>query len=155
MTTIHPSVPQYVENLDDEQEPPPTPIGFRIRGRDFFAAGRCPAAAMFDMATLAADDDESNRAQAAKVLALPRFLDMVIMPEDAERFAEATKDPIDPIDMKDVGKVVRFLMRKYGGGAPLDGSSPSSGGQSGTGQSSMGGAPLVVSTQGASPSNGS
>lgn len=145
---VQPNDP-YIEDLDTEPEghQPPPLKRFRIMGEVFSAAGECPAGALFDMAAIAATTDTGDAATARKMAAIPAFLDAVIMPESAVRFAKLMRDPERPLTMERVNRVLSHLIRVYGG-RPTEQSSHSSGGLGGIGSNSTDGAQLVVSTPG-------
>lgn len=65
-------------------------------------------------ADLAAGRDVDEEQVAATNLKLFDILDIVLLPESAQRFAERMRDPINPIDMTDVGNFVSWMLEEYG-----------------------------------------
>jgi hypothetical protein len=67
------------------------------------------------------------------------FLDTVLLPDSALRFAERLRSATEPITFTQAYDVWRWLLGEYGG-RPTEPSSPSSSGYDGTGMSSTAGA---------------
>lgn len=72
------------------------------------------------------------------------ILDIVLLPESAERFAARMVDPQNPISMEQIGQIIEWLVEEYGG-RPTTPSANSLPSPTGTGTSSTDGAPVEVS----------
>jgi hypothetical protein len=68
------------------------------------------------------------------------FLDQVLLPESAQRFADRLRSVTEPIDLYQVQDVLRFLIGRYSG-RPTEPSLSSQNGHDGTTTSSTAGAP--------------
>lgn len=93
-------------------------------------------------------------ASQAETLRVYNFLDQVLLPASAARFAERRRmSGPESIDLPQVFEVYRFLVSKYGN-RPTQPSLPSKNGHDGTGMSSMVGAPRDPWTPPAYPQPG-
>lgn len=71
------------------------------------------------------------------------FLDTVLLPDSAQRFAARMNSAVEPITLDQAFKVWTWLVEQYSG-RPTQPSSPSANGHDGTGTSSTGGALAAV-----------
>lgn len=117
-------------------------LEFKIDGDTFVAVGTAPAMAILDVGAV-------NRAQDLdKVPILLAFLDKVLLPESATRFAERLGSSEAPIDVDQAVAVSVWLMEEaYGPDRPTEAPSPSQNGSGSDGPSSTDGAPAPVSTR--------
>lgn len=86
--------------------------------------------------TKAADGVKTHTARALQ------FLDMVLLPDSALRFAERMRSLENPITLEQTLQVWTWLIAQYSG-RPTEPSSPSANGHGGTGTSSTAGAPVA------------
>ena len=99
---------------------------FDVDGEEFTAVGRAPAGPLLDVA--AARDTET------RVRTMMDFLDAVLVPDSAERFARRLRDPVDPIDATTLMEVAEYLIERYSR-RPTGPGGPSANGDSTTGPS--------------------
>jgi len=110
---------------------------FDIDGEAFTAIGTAPAGPLLDVA--AAHDDE-------RIAMMMAFLDGVLVPESAERFAARLRSTDNPIDAQTLGEVVEYLVEVYSR-RPTQPGEPSPNGDSTTGTSLTVAAPRKASTR--------
>lgn len=70
-----------------------------------------------------------------------QFMDVVLLPDSAVRFAERMRSVEEPITLEQAFQIWRWLLSQYGA-RPTEPSSPSENGHDGTGPSSTAGAPV-------------
>lgn len=120
------------------------PREFAIEGQTYRIAAVLPAGALRDLTRLArlADTIDANNPNTADttslVVGLGDFMDEVMFPESAVRFAKAIRDPERPIGMEQINDVLRWMVEEYSA-RPTQPLSPSPTGQSGTGTVSTAG----------------
>lgn len=141
----------------DFSEPKHETIKFRIDDDIFEAFAAIPAGMFMEHSRieipLEIDREERDPAKIMAAAAAMnkfnqryfRFLDEVLLPESAERFARRLMDRNNPITMQQAGKVYRMLMGKYTG-RPTQPPSPSQNGDGGTGDGSTVSVPTGGST---------
>lgn len=118
------------------------PAEFTVGDSDeiFLAAPEAPGGALIDLAK--AEDTKPHHA----VMAMMNFLDQVLLPDSAVRFAARLRSAEHPITGADVVETTNWLIQEVYGGRPTTPSSDSPDGSSATGTSSTDGAPSLVST---------
>lgn len=97
----------------------------------YMCAAAIPGGVMFDVSGLG----EATKHERLKIIA--SFMDSVMLPDDAARFAGKLRDPADPLDIETAMRIMGDLMKEYTGN-PTVSPSPSADGQSAGGASSMG-----------------
>ena len=146
------------------------PIRFELDGEVFEAAPVIGASVLQDMLAIAnmgelvqidatavlnsGDKDkvmEIGKAVNAVSAQAMQFLDSVLLPESAARFAARMRSTTEPITLETAFEVWRWLLSEYGA-RPTQPSSSSSNGHDGTGQSLTVGAPPAASIPSNSPS---
>ena len=117
------------------------PVEFDVDGETFFAAPVMPTQAVLDVADLAVKESVAERASA-----ISGFLDAVLLPESAVRFAARLRDPERPIGIEDAVAVVNWLIEDVYAMRPTVPSSgfPSGSPTIGSTGPSMGGQPPAV-----------
>jgi len=126
-----------VEVIPNFSEPHKPPKKFRIDDDVFECAPELPAGASTFLVKM------SRAGDMERVAMLGDFLDMIVLPESAERFAARMISPKEPITISQLLKVIEFLMETYTG-RPTQPSSSSADGLTPTGLSLMDGLPLGV-----------
>jgi len=81
---------------------------FDIDGEVFNCATELPAGAAKLLAQMANTDNVS------RMLLIGDFLDMVLLPDDAARFAVRLKDPVHPISLDLYGSIIEWMLEEYG-----------------------------------------
>lgn len=109
------------------------PKQFRIDDDLFECAPLLPAGATTYLASMMKADDVQ------RVVMLGELLDMIVLPESAQRFAARLKDPLNPISNNQLGAIVKWMLEEYGL-FPTQQSSNSAPGPTPTGMNSMAGA---------------
>lgn len=120
----------------------PENIQFKIDDDEFTAVGTAPAMALLDVSAVnrAADMD--------KIRIILEFLDKVLLPDSAARFAERLSSSTEPIEIEQAANVAVWLMEEvYAPERPTEAPSPSQNGSGSTGPSSTDGAQAEGSTQ--------
>jgi hypothetical protein len=84
------------------------PITFDLNGVTYHCRERLPAGTALDMAAGIGDQGTAARR-------VGEFFDAVLLPEDAELFAAAIRDPDRPVPMETVTAIVAELMPAYTG----------------------------------------
>lgn len=102
------------------------PVRFTLRGDEYETKLVVPGSAMLG---LAAADGLTGGAQ---VRALYDFLDAVLTTDSRERFIQALRRDVNPIEITDVGEVTQFIMAELSG-RPTGRPTPSPAGPSTTG----------------------
>jgi hypothetical protein len=102
---------------------PGKPHSFKIGEERYDCAHKLPAGVVRDLNRMRRLDPESEE-QTEMFFSL---LDMILLPESAERFAARMRDPVNPIDMEDVSNTMIWIVEEYGDRptTPPNGSSPS------------------------------
>lgn len=116
-------------------------VPFTLDEDTFIAVGVAPAMAILDVAAVnkAADMD--------KIRIILDFLDQVLLPESAIRFAERLRSSTEPITIDQAASIAVWLMEEvYAPDRPTEALSPSPNGSESTGPSSTDGAPASEST---------
>lgn len=131
-------------DIPDFSRPKTEPLRFRIDQDVFECAATLPAAGTRLLVTMAAAGDATidTAVASAQLSMLGDFLDMVLMPESAKRFAERMGDPGNPINDDQISAVLKWLVEQYGQ-RPTMPPTASDGGRPATGE---------LSTAGVSPS---
>lgn len=83
------------------------PVEFAIDGEAFFAAAEMPLGSMVDVARTAL-----NGEPAEKIIAIMDFLDQILMPDSAVRFAGRMRSAERPIGMDEAGEIVKWLVQE-------------------------------------------
>lgn len=105
---------------------------FRVGDDVFRVAPTIPTGAAMLLARM------SKMSEVDQLIAVGDFLDMVILPESAERFATRLRDPVNPITPKHLSAIIHWLLEEYGARpTPLPSPSPSA--QPSTGMNSTAG----------------
>lgn len=116
---------------------PGKPHSFKLGDDRFDCAAKLPAGVIRDFGKMrrlftdaqAVTDNDDRQAELIEQANEMFFglLDIVLLPESAERFAVRMRDPLNPIDMTDVSNVIQWIVVEYGGRPtqPPNGSSPS------------------------------
>lgn len=125
------AIPDFTRKRDE-------PLRFTIDGDTFECAPVLPAAGTRLLLALA--ETVEGSAGSAQIAMIGDFLDTVMLPESAERFAARMKDPARPIDDDQIGDVLKWLVERYGQ-RPTVPPTPSDGGRPTTGTISMDGVP--------------
>lgn len=152
------------EEIPDFSEEISETIKFKINGTTFEAFRTIPAATMIESMRLddfieiadMVDVEDSTKITGKQQLQVAQanlktmqryaaFIDQCLLPESAKQFAEGLRSKEKPITLRQMGKVYRLLMEKYGD-RPTEPSSPSSNGHDGTGPLSTAGVPTEAST---------
>jgi len=117
-------------------------VEFKIDEDVFTAVGTAPAMAVLDVAAV-------NKAEGLdKIRIILEFLDKVLVPDSAVRFAERLASSTEPIDIEQAADIAVWLMEGvYASERPTEAPSPSQNGSGSTGQSSTDGAQAEGSTQ--------
>jgi len=137
-------VEDFTEVSDDV---PPRP--FKIDDDVFYVTSVPPAGALMDLAEMASFDQNNPTHMVRLVGKMSSFLDAVMMPESAVRFAERMRSPIKPIKATQIVKILQWLMKVYSGGKDQSAQSlHSQAGPGATGPNSTDGAQPVASTPG-------
>lgn len=84
------------------------PRKFAIDDEVFRCAADLPAGAATFLARMA------KAVPTDRILMLGDFLDLIILPEDAERFAARLGDPTHPITMNKFGEIIEWMLEEYG-----------------------------------------
>lgn len=113
---------------------------FSVNGEQFAAYRIVPGAYMLELAKVAKAPVEQQ------AVAAMTFLDQVLEPDSAERFAERMRDPVKPIDIEQAMEVAQWLLADVYTKRPTTPSSRSRQSRSNTGQSSTDGSLSPVST---------
>lgn len=121
----------------------PEPKRFVIDGYVYECTAILPAGATRDLARLARLHGTDNVISMIEVLG--DFMDAVMLPECAKEFAARIRDPEHPIDDNQIGEIVVWLIREYGG-RPTSPPLSSSDGRIPTGSTSTDGASAGAST---------
>jgi hypothetical protein len=130
------------ETKDFTKTDKPDNVRFRIDDDEFEAVGTAPAMAILDVSAVNQAKDMD------KIRIILEFLDQVLIPASAERFAERLKSSVEPIDIDQAASVAVWLMeRVYAPERPTEAPSPSQNGSGSTGPSSTDGAPAPESTR--------
>jgi hypothetical protein len=117
-------------------------LEFKIDEDTFTAIGTAPAMAILDVAAVNKAEDLD------KIVILLGFLDKVLLPGSAIRFAERLGSAEDPISIDQATSIAVWLMEEaYGPDRPTEAPSPSQNGSGSDGQSSTDGASAPVSTR--------
>lgn len=117
-------------------------VRFTIDDDVFVAVGVAPAMAMLDVSLVNKAEDLE------KIRIILEFLDQVLMPDSAARFAERLKSPLAPIEINQAADVAVWLMQEvYAPNRPSEAPSSSENGSGSTGTSSTDGAPAPASTR--------
>lgn len=132
--------------------PTPDPKRFAIDGYTYECSAILPAGATRDLARLAKLHGSDDIVGIIAVLG--DFMDAVMLPASAKEFAARIRDPEHPIDDTQIGQIVVWLIREYGG-RPTSPPLSSSDGRISTGITSTDGASVEVSTSSGLPSIGS
>jgi hypothetical protein len=137
----------FVEDFSEEGEEAP-PIPFKIDNEVYYVAGAAPIGAMLDLSSLAAFDTNTQdvMAMAKATTTLMSFLDAVMMPESAVRFAARMRQPIRPIRPTQIMRIIRWCATIYSGKDRTAPPVSSPDGSVATGPSSTDGAVPVGST---------
>lgn len=116
-------------------------VHFKIDDDTFIAVGTAPAMAVLDVGAV-------NKAEGLdKIRIILEFLDKVLVPASAVRFAERLSSATDPIDVEQAADIAVWLMEEtYAPERPTEAPSPSSNGSGSTGASSTDGASAPAST---------
>lgn len=114
------------------------PKRFKIDNYVYECAAVLPAGATRDLAKLARMQEKGNVPEMIGVLG--DFMDAVMYPTSALEFASRIRDPINTIDDAQIGDIVVWLVKEYGGGRPTTPPSRSARGRKSTGTSSTAGA---------------
>lgn len=149
----------FIQDFSRPSDQPPKPnIKFRIDDDVFEAypeiGGQVlmPAISLDGLDQLVGKDQAALQALPAEqqalaatavnrqTLAALQFMDLVLLPDSAQRFAERMRSVTEPITLAQAFEVWRWLLGQYGA-RPTMPSSPSGNGHDGTGQSSTAGAP--------------
>lgn len=133
------------EVKDFTKEDKPSNIKFKVDGDMFEAVGTAPAFAVLDVSAV-------NQAEGLqKIRIILSFLDQVLLPASAERFAQRLGSSEDPIDIEQGAAIAVWLMEeKYAPERPTEAPSPSANGSGSTGPSSTDGVQAEGSTHGPS-----
>jgi hypothetical protein len=124
-------------NLDRKAD-----VLFEVDGDEFTAVGVAPAMAILDVGAVNKAEDMD------KIRIILEFLDMVLLPESAARFAARLRSSESPISIDQAAKIAVWLMEEvYAPERPTEAPSPSQNGSGSTGQSSTGGASAPASTR--------
>lgn len=115
------------------------PKRFVIDGYTYECSPVLPAGATRDLARItrlnatAANGDNAAQEEAGMevVQALGDFMDAIMLPDSAAEFAKRIRDPLNPIDDEQIGKIVVWLIGEYGD-RPTMQPSPALAGQSTT-----------------------
>ena len=81
---------------------------FDIDGEVFNCATELPAGAAKLLAQMAVATDVQ------RMLKVSEFLDMVLLPDDAQRFATRLSDPVRPISIATYGAIIEWMLEEYG-----------------------------------------
>jgi hypothetical protein len=119
-------------------------IPFRVAPDEFHAAAMIPAGMALDMARWL---DDFNTGDPAVVMAkLGEFLEEVLLDGEAERFVARLRSKEHPIGVRQLVRIIRWLLRQYtsteaseGTPVPTPAASPSTGGAADSGLSWTGG----------------
>lgn len=116
-------------------------VKFQIDDDVFEAVGTAPAMAILDVSAV-------NQADGLdKIKIIFTFLDQVLLPDSAQRFADRLKSSEHPIDIDQAASIAVWLMEGvYATERPTPAQSPSDNGSESTGQSSTDGAQGTEST---------
>lgn len=117
-------------------------VKFQVDDDVFEAVGTAPAMAILDVSAV-------NQAEGLdKIRTILSFLDQVLVPDSAVRFAERLSSAEAPIDIDQAASIAVWLMEGvYATERPTPAQSPSGTGPESTGQSSTDGAQAEGSTQ--------
>jgi len=127
-------------------------VTFTLNGEEYSAWPDAPGGLILDLAKASMDTEATNAAQVAAAAA---FLEATLVPESAERFAAAMRDPANPITFDQAAAVMEWLLEEAYTARPTEPSSPSAVGPSTPGRPSTGRASRTASTPSASPPTGS
>jgi hypothetical protein len=118
-------------------------VEFDVDGDTFRAVSSAPAVAVLDAAAI-------NSAEGIdRLVILMRFLDMVLEPASAIRFAARTRSSENPITLEQTAEIAVWLLEEvYGPERPTQAPSPSQDGSGSTGTSTTGTATTGASTPG-------
>lgn len=117
-------------------------IEFQIDDDVFVAVGTAPAMAVLDVSAVGAAEGVD------RLRIVFEFLDQVLKPESAQRFAERMRSADEPITVDQAAAVAVWLMEEhYAPERPTEAQSSSAGGPGTTGQSSTDGAQPAASTR--------
>lgn len=116
-------------------------VEFKINEDTFTAVGVAPAMVVLDVSAV-------NKAEGLdKIRIILEFLDKVLLPDSAVRFAERLASSTEPIDIEQAADIAVWLMEGvYAGERPTGDPSPSANGSENTGPNSTDGAPAEEST---------
>lgn len=118
-------------------------VKFQIDDDVFEAVGTAPAMAVLDVSAVNQAKDLD------KIRIILSFLDQVLLPDSAQRFADRLKSAEEPIDIDQAASVAVWLMEGvYAPERPTPAQSPSETGSETTGQNSTDGAQAAASTPG-------
>jgi hypothetical protein len=117
-------------------------VTFTLNGESYEAAADAPGGALLDIAAQAGDETANDGARA---MAIATFLDSVLLPDSAERFADRFRDPLNPITLEQAVEVLQWLVGEVYVGRPTATRSPSANGRSRTGRPSTAAARPVAS----------
>lgn len=120
-------------DLSEEAKPP---LEFKLHGVTYRAAGVCPGGVVLDLGDL----DENDKSPMAGTKIAVKFLDSVLYPEDAVKFAANMRIGENAITLGEVESSFQYLLGKYvkGTDRPTEAPSGSSDGAAATGQNSKG-----------------
>lgn len=101
---------EEIPNFARQEPENMTPVKFKVDGELFECApvGMLPAGATRDLASLARADKNQQ------VILFGSFIDAVMMPESAARFAQRLRDPQNPVLNRQISEIIVFLIRTYG-----------------------------------------
>jgi hypothetical protein len=139
----------FVEDFSEEPGDEVPPLPFRVDDEVYYVAGQAPIGALLDLSALAAFDQSSVQdpmKMAKATTTLMAFLDSVMMPESAVRFAARMRTPIRPISPKQIMRIITWCVGVYTGKDRMAPSSSSPDGSVSTGRSSTDGAAHMAST---------
>lgn len=117
-------------------------VTFTLNGEGYEAAADAPGGAILDVAATATDDSLPDGRRA---MAIGTFLDAVLLPESAERFADRFRDPTNPITLEQATELLTWLVEEVYVGRPTARSRPSRPGPRATGRSTSGTARIAGS----------
>lgn len=116
-------------------------VPFQIDDDTFVAVSSAPAMAVLDVAAVNKATDMD------KIRIILEFLDQVLLPDSAERFAERLRSAAEPITIDQAASIAVWLMEEvYSPERPTEALSPSQNGSESTGPNSTDGAPASEST---------
>lgn len=111
MDTIN-EIKQFRTAVGDGALPHP----FQIDNDTFYAAARLPGGAVLDLAGIIVTAEDGS--QTVRAGALMEFLDAVLLPDSAQRFADRLRSPTEPIGLDEATGIVKWLVEEVYGLRP-------------------------------------